>query len=91
MYRLIIFIILIYILYRLVKGVFKKNDRISHKDSAGMISEMVQDPFCKTYIPRGEAYRKVIGGKEILFCSKECAERFELERNNKLLGGTRDK
>jgi len=42
-----------------------------------VIDEMVQDPFCKTYIPKREAVKRVIGGKEILFCSKECADRFE--------------
>jgi uncharacterized protein len=83
MYRLIILFILIYILYRLLKGVFKMGGKNYHKDSAGMISEMVQDPYCKTYIPRGEAYRKVLDGREIFFCSKECAEKFELEEKDR--------
>ena len=82
MYRLIIFVILIYILYRLIKGVFKKNGRVTNKNANGTISEMVQDPYCKTYIPSSEAYRKVLGGKELLFCSKECAEKFELENKD---------
>jgi YHS domain-containing protein len=42
-----------------------------------MISEMVQDPYCKTYIPKNEAYRAILGGNEILFCSKECAEKYK--------------
>jgi YHS domain-containing protein len=80
MYRLIILVFLIYILYRLVKGFFIKDRKVFRKGGAsGLISEMVQDPFCKTYIPRNEAYRKVLGGKEIFFCSRECAEKFELE------------
>jgi YHS domain-containing protein len=38
---------------------------------------MVQDPSCKTYIPKRDARRKVIEGKEYFFCSKDCADRFE--------------
>jgi uncharacterized protein len=81
--RLIFFIILIYILYSLVKRVFGAGSKISGRDSSsGVISEMVQDPFCKTYIPRNEAYRAVLGGEEILFCSRECAEKYKDEVKN---------
>jgi YHS domain-containing protein len=78
MIRLLIYIFLIYIIYVLVKKVLVTGPKISGRESSsGVISEMVQDPVCKTYIPRNEAYREVIGGKEILFCSKECAERYK--------------
>ncbi len=43
------------------------------------VDEMVQDPFCKTYIPLRSAQRKVIQGQEYFFCSKECADSFEKE------------
>lgn len=76
--RLLFFIFLIYILYSLVKKVFGTGSKISGRDSSsGVISEMVQDPFCKTYIPSNEAYRTVVGGEEILFCSRECAEKYK--------------
>ncbi len=76
--RLLFFIFLIYILYGLVKRVFGAGSKISGSESSsGVISEMVQDPYCKTYIPRNEAYRAVLGGEEILFCSKECAEKYK--------------
>ena len=75
--RLIISAVIIYLVYRLAKGFLgsgKKADRVS---PGGVIDEMVQDPFCKTYIPRREAVRKVVRGQESFFCSQECAERFE--------------
>ena len=76
--RLLFFIFLIYILYSLVKRVFGGGQKISGRDpSTGVISEMVQDPFCKTYIPRNEAYRTIVDGEEKLFCSRECAEKFK--------------
>ncbi len=82
MARLIILIILVYILYRLIKGAFLKSMKNAPKGASETVSEMVQDPFCKTYIPRGEAYRKVIDGKDMFFCSRECADKFELEHRD---------
>jgi uncharacterized protein len=78
MLRLLIIGILIYLLYILVKGLFRKDRRI-HRGSpgTGVIDEMVRDPVCETYIPKRQAIRRVIDGKEFFFCSKECADRFE--------------
>ena len=77
MFRLVIIIFLAYLLYRLVKGVFGHTTKIYKGSTGGVIDEMVQDPLCKTYIPKREAIKRVIDGKEIFFCSKECADRFE--------------
>ena len=77
--RFIIFAILAFILYRLIKGVFGQGREIEKGAKGGVIDEMVQDPFCKTYIPRREAIRRVIGGEEYSFCSEECASKFESE------------
>ena len=78
MLRIVIIVFLFYCLYLAVKGLFGKSGKISKASWAGgEIDEMVQDPCCKTYIPRREAVRRVLGGKEIFFCSKECADKFE--------------
>lgn len=78
MFRLVIFVFLAYFAYRLFKGLLGTVGRVSEQNSNGnVISEMVQDPFCKTYIPRNEACRIVLNGKEYFFCSQECAEKFK--------------
>jgi YHS domain-containing protein len=77
--RLIILLLLGYLLYRLVRGVFKSGQRITRNDKGGVIDEMVQDPVCKTYIPLRDAQRRIVGGREYFFCSKECADKFESE------------
>ncbi|MFC1493710.1 YHS domain-containing protein [Thermodesulfobacteriota bacterium] len=78
MVRLIIFVLLAYFAYRLFKGLFKIGPGVSGQSNSGnVVSEMVQDPFCKTYIPRHEAFRIVMDGKEYFFCSEECAEKFK--------------
>ena len=82
MIRIIILAVLAYILYRLVKGVFSVRTKIDRRKPGGVIDEMVQDPFCKTYIPRRESVRRIIQGQEYLFCSDECADKFESEKKD---------
>ena len=80
MIRIIFLAVLAYILYRLVKGVFSARTKIDRRKPGGVIDEMVQDPFCGTYIPRRESVRRVIEGQEHLFCSDECADKFALQK-----------
>lgn len=75
--RLIILAILFYVLYRLVKGFLGSGKEIGGRHNGGVIDEMVQDPFCKTYIPRREALKRVVNGETHYFCSRECATKFE--------------
>jgi len=37
---------------------------------------LVQDPVCKTFIPRREALKMDRGGKTYFFCSEGCLKRF---------------
>ena len=80
MYRIIIFAILFYIVYRLLKNTFRSKSKISRKQNSEVIDEMVQDPQCGTYIPRRAAIRKTIEGKEYYFCGNECLEKFIIDR-----------
>ena len=82
MLRLLLFAILGYILYRVVKGVLGQSKEIDRGSSGGVIDEMVQDPFCETYIPRRQSLKRVIKGQEYFFCSKDCADKFESERKD---------
>ncbi|MBN2418134.1 MAG: hypothetical protein JXL81_02020 [Deltaproteobacteria bacterium] len=83
--KLIFIIFIIYIIYGIAKRAFGAGLKISRKTpSSEVISEMVQDPYCKTYIPRNEAYSAVVNGEELLFCSRECAEKYkEKIKNNR--------
>lgn len=79
MIRIIFLAVLAYILYRLVKGVFSPKTKIDRRKPGGVIDEMVQDPFCGTYIPKRESIRRVMEGQEYHFCSEECADKFALQ------------
>ena len=39
-------------------------------------ADMVQDPNCRTYVPKKQSIAKSINGKEHFFCSKKCAEEY---------------
>lgn len=79
MLKLIIYIVFAYLLYRIFKGLFTKSKVLEKRGSGGVIDEMVQDPHCKTYIPRKDAKKRVIEGQEYSFCSEECASKYEIE------------
>lgn len=77
MVRFLIFTLLIYLLYRVFRGLIELSLKAGRGQDAEKIDEMVRDPFCRTYIPLRDAKRKFIGGQEYYFCSKECCDKFE--------------
>jgi uncharacterized protein len=78
--RLILLGILAYLLYRILKGVFSPKPRVHRGSPQGIVDEMVQDPVCKTYVPRRDSVRRVIQGQEVFFCSNDCADKYESEK-----------
>ena len=83
--RFLIFFILFYVFYKIIKAIRQEKPfavKSSHyKTTAALGEELVEDPYCHTYIPISQGYRKQIAGKEHYFCSKECSE--EYIRKNK--------
>lgn len=80
MIRFVIFAILCYILYRLIKSLALPSPRKSGESftQAGQVitDEMVIDPQCHVYIPKREAITAKIAGKTVYFCSKECKKKY---------------
>jgi len=81
MLKFLYFIIVVYLLYRLIKVFFQQGKKSREMKQEDIIDDMVQDPVCKTYVPRREAFKKSFNGKDILFCSKECADRFQFGKS----------
>lgn len=79
MIRILILIFVGYIAYRLIRRYLGPGQKVEPRPEVGSIDEMVQDPFCKTYIPKRTALRRVVAGREYFFCSESCADRFEGE------------
>lgn len=83
--RFLVFIILIYLLYKLFTAVqqlkLEKNKNFRFSTSASSGEDLVEDPACHTYIPLSQAYRKQIAGNIRYFCSKQCCDKYESEKN----------
>jgi YHS domain-containing protein len=77
MTRFLLFIFLLFLLYTvlhyLIKGVLVYR-KISGKESGP--EELVQDPYCQTYIPRRTAVKKRIAGRMLYFCNQECLKNY---------------
>jgi YHS domain-containing protein len=77
--RFLIFFILFYIVYKIIKSIRREKPFVvqnNNKSNAGVGEELVEDPYCHTYIPISQACKKEIAGKEHYFCSKECSEKY---------------
>ena len=83
MVRILIFVLLVYLLYRVLRSIVGPALKHAKKTAAETVDEMVQDPSCQTYIPLRDAKRKVIEGQTYYFCSTECCEKFEEEIKTK--------
>lgn len=90
MIKFILFFILFYFGFKLLKGFFLKNKPDSpymHHNFSGnkpgiQASEMVQDPVCQVYIPKSGALTTVRSGITHYFCSRECLEKFKAKNTN---------
>jgi YHS domain-containing protein len=78
MYRIIFTLILLIVLYFLIRSAIREFrgrtplDRLPENRD-----QMVQDPMCHVFVPRGSAVREVIGGQAYCFCSQGCAAAFQ--------------
>lgn len=78
MYRLLFVVGLLVILYFLVRSAIRElsGGKWQTQALAGK-NQMVQDPVCRVYIPRGSAVAESIGGQTYYFCSRDCAQTFQ--------------
>ena len=76
MARLIFLIILLFILYYVLYSFMKYpslGKKVNRRDEP---EELVQDPYCRTYIPKGSAVQKRIDGKDCYFCNPDCLRKY---------------
>ena len=87
MFRLIIALVIVYLIYRVGKFIFRSPDKSSRsfpKKPASISSEdLVKDSYCGTYVPVSEAQKMTINGEVLYFCSKECMEKYKNENIKK--------
>lgn len=78
MYRLLLIVGLLVILYFLLRRAIREFKQ-RHLDGGGIgdPDQMVQDPVCHTFVPRKIAFVETIGGQAYCFCSRDCAAAFQ--------------
>ena len=62
---------------------FKRKKRLLLNKPKELITELVLDENCQTYIRKEEAIKVEINGRNYYFCSKKCLSEF-LQKNLKL-------
>ena len=72
MARLAVFGIVVFLLILIVRAIFPKKQSSAEQEP----TEMVMDPNNGVYVPKSEAIKKTIMGKEYYFSSEQSAEEF---------------
>ena len=84
MIRLVIFVFLVIVVYKLlgglIKGVSVSNRQEVPADKS--TAELVQDPQCGAYILPAQGVDARVAGNTYHFCSESCREQFLLEQSD---------
>ncbi|HJR76871.1 MAG TPA: hypothetical protein VJ805_07850 [Nitrospiraceae bacterium] len=81
MYRIILILVLLTLLYFLLRSAIRElRERAMRGDPNRQLSDkhqMIQDPNCRVFVPKGAAVQHQIGGQIYFFCSRDCAMAFQ--------------
>lgn len=79
MYRLLLIIALLTVLYFLLRQVIRgfRNKDVGDRGTYVDQDQMVEDPVCHTFVPRRNAVIETVSGQTHCFCSKQCAAAFQ--------------
>lgn len=81
MIRLLIIAFWVFVVYSLLRflyrAVVKPEDPKVRQQERLRGEEMVQDPQCRTYVPKARAVTRRINGELCSFCSEACARQYE--------------
>ncbi|MCJ7588699.1 MAG: hypothetical protein MUQ00_12480 [Candidatus Aminicenantes bacterium] len=74
--RLLVYAILAYVILSIIKGIAASGARKPTPPSRPSGPDtLVKDEICGTYLPRRDAVRDVVDGRERFFCSRECRKK----------------
>ena len=78
MYRVVLILGLLVVLYFLLRRAFRGLKGQGQPERlAPSKDQMVQDPVCLVFVPRGIAVTEDIGGQTYYFCSESCKNKFD--------------
>lgn len=77
MARLLFYILLIFVIYYILRFFIKSlTSPRRQRETENEPETLVQDPYCQTYIPKGLALKKKIGGQVFYFCCEKCLKSY---------------
>jgi len=80
MIRLLLLALLFFLAYTVYNAVVRslpgRRGGATPREKGRQGEEMVRDPQCGTYVPRGDALEKSVRGKKYFFCSVRCRDTF---------------
>ena len=79
MIKLIIYILLIYLAYKVIKGLTAPSvskERKEERDAGSVDDIMIKDPVCGVYFPKKDGIYLNADGRDMYFCSSECMDKF---------------
>ncbi|MFP3869808.1 MAG: transcriptional regulator [Syntrophobacteria bacterium] len=83
MIRLLVFIFLGFILYKLLRPLIRSLAGPDRSREAPGTAELVQDPQCGAYLLPSQGVSARLGGKTYYFCSERCRDRYLLEHSER--------
>jgi YHS domain-containing protein len=78
--RILFFLVIGYVLYRIIKGFLRK--RVPQPPLRTGEVETFRDPVCGVYVTSEDAVIARLDGKRIHFCSTECLEKYRQDYEN---------
>jgi uncharacterized protein len=83
--RLLLFlalsVALAYLISRLLFPPRRVRQATGRRAPTAAAEEMVRDPVCQVYLPRAEAIRRRVQGRDHFFCSPGCLDKFLIRRS----------
>lgn len=78
--RLLAAVVILYLLYRIARWLFlssaKPSEQTSNRKPPAITEDLVEDPYCHSYLPVSQSYKASIDGKTEYFCSEKCYRAF---------------
>lgn len=83
MFRLLIWLLLAYTGFRILKGLVGSSNSTPQNKKRDDAEDTVQDPVCKRYLDKEDAVVGNLDGVRYYFCSRECLDRFQDQLGNR--------
>lgn len=80
--KLAIAVIALYLFYRLART-WKRVGAPPKAQPIARGEDLVEDPYCHTYVPMTHTRKVQIDGETVYFCSEKCLEQYKAERKGR--------